>query len=725
MNRFVNRFSNLLLILLYILPQIFLIIDSFGFVADDRLPLWIAALCLSVWVAASFRHGIFLSLPASALILYFAYRQCAVDLAAELADFFDKLTGAYYVHFYSPGSTYSYAYSSETHTLILLFLAFLLASYLSTALTSKNGRVLLSLLGTLPVFIGCIAVNGYPRPPVIFCLLLFWFLLLISGGSYDTENGSGRAMLISALPVGLVLALLLMACRPGEYAFDQTDVTLSQRFDRLGSAVSRWMGSREGETQLLSVDGTGGTEFDAPYANSWIHSGSIDLTESYDYSGQDSLVLRAKADTGGYLYLRGQSYGNYTGTGWLPVDEMPELSSLSFAARAAENSGQGEAHSIQLRFAASSDHLLLPYYSAMAGDSDVMVPSDGTDSYQLDYLDFDGKLSALSLPASLADAELAYRSYAHEIYTRLPDSTKSAMPDILSEAGISAASPDVIQRVAEYVQGHVSYDLDTQPYPSDDYAVYFFTQAQSGYCIHYATAAAVMYRALDIPARVTEGYLCLSQPGQYTDVRGENAHAWVEVYMDGLGWIPVEVTGSSAALPEEEDTNQEQPLPTSQLPDSTPGPEQPAAPEPVPSTEPLPVGVISQQTETEASRSTAEKLHIPWQTLLTVLAVLLLIMALPIWRALSRRAMKRAVNQPDRRKAVIAVWRLAKKTERFGGVIPQEITACAEKAAFSTHEISREDAARCRKYLTELAEQTYSTLKPYKKFLFKYFTGLK
>lgn len=725
MKGFVNRFSNLLLILLFILPQTLLVIDSFGFSADDRLFLWIAALCLSVWVAASFRHGIFLSLPLSALILYIAYKQCAVDLAAELADFFDKLTGAYYVHFYSPGSTYSYAYSSEGHTLILLFLAFLLASYLSTSLTSKSGRVLLSLLGTLPVFIGCIAVNGTPEPAVILCLLLFWFLLLISGKSYDTENGGGRAMLISALPVGLVLALLLMACKPGEYAFDQTDITLSQRFDRLGSAISRWMGSKEGETQLLSVDGIGETETGESYVNSWTRSGSLDMTESYDYSGQNSLVLRARADAEGYIYLRGQSYGDYTGTGWQTVDESPEISSIAFAASAMENTGLAETHSMQLRFVASSDYLLLPYYSSMAEDSDVLVPSNSVGSYRLDYMSFDGDLTALSLPASLSEAELSYRSYAHDKYTRLPDSTKNAMLEILSEAGISADSSGVIQLVVEYVQSHAYYDLDTQPYPSDDYAVYFFTQAQSGYCVHFATAAAVMYRALGIPARVTEGYLYLSQSRQFVDVRGENAHAWVEIYMDGLGWIPVEVTGSSSAVLKEDDADQAQPLPTSQPSDDTTVPEETAVPEPSPSTEPLPVGVISQPADSGTSESSAGKLRVPWQTLFSVFAVILLIMILPVWRALSRSAMRRAVNQPDGRKAAVAIWRWAKKAERFGGKIPRDITACAEKAAFSAHEISREEAAHCRECLAELAEQTYSTLKPYKKFLFKYFTGLK
>ena len=56
-----------------------------------------------------------------------------------------------------------------------------------------------------------------------------------------------------------------------------------------------------------------------------------------------------------------------------------------------------------------------------------------------------------------------------------------------------------------------------------------------------------MYRALGIPARVADGYLLSAKAGEFVPVAGVNAHAWVEVYQDGLGWLPVEVTGQNSA----------------------------------------------------------------------------------------------------------------------------------------------------------------------------------
>ena len=52
-----------------------------------------------------------------------------------------------------------------------------------------------------------------------------------------------------------------------------------------------------------------------------------------------------------------------------------------------------------------------------------------------------------------------------------------------------------------------------------------------------------MYRALGIPARVVDGFAFTTVAGSYVDVRRSDEHAWVEVYIDGLGWLPVEVTG--------------------------------------------------------------------------------------------------------------------------------------------------------------------------------------
>ena len=56
-----------------------------------------------------------------------------------------------------------------------------------------------------------------------------------------------------------------------------------------------------------------------------------------------------------------------------------------------------------------------------------------------------------------------------------------------------------------------------------------------------------------IPARFTTGYSASGEAGVRTDVMNTKAHAWVEIYLDGIGWVAVEVTGGSYATEPEPD----------------------------------------------------------------------------------------------------------------------------------------------------------------------------
>jgi transglutaminase-like putative cysteine protease len=83
-----------------------------------------------------------------------------------------------------------------------------------------------------------------------------------------------------------------------------------------------------------------------------------------------------------------------------------------------------------------------------------------------------------------------------------------------------------------------------------------FLTAKSGYCIHFASAMAVLARELGIPSRVAVGFL----PGvankenkgvfgsEFT-VTSHDLHAWPELYFDGVGWIPFEPTPGRGVVP--------------------------------------------------------------------------------------------------------------------------------------------------------------------------------
>ncbi len=716
MKRSLNRLSILLLMLLGVLPQIALLIESLGLGADSRLWLWIAGAAVGLWVCACFRHGLLVGMPASAALLYAAYHSLHAQPLTELDDLADKASGAFYLHFYNPNGSYSYLNAVQDHSFLLLLLSFLLLAYLSSSLTSRGGRRFMSLIGTIPLPALCLSVNGIPSFAPVVGILLFWALILLAG-NYDLDGSSGRILFSYSLPVLLLLSALLVLSHPEDYSFDERDLTLSRQFDLIGERLRHWIEQNELEGPLslpepvwTSPEKTE-TEVEAERLLWESSEGGMDLTQNYEPQTLEQVFLRVTAQRDGALYLRGVSYGDYTGTGWSSAEEAP-LSSLPFAAKTVEQLGREQSVSLQsllkLRYA------LLPYFSAVSGAEDAFVPA-AKQSPREDYVHFTGDWDDVSSPD---EAELLYRSFAHSVYTRLPENTKSVLLKLAASAGLDASSPNLAAEVASYIRDSGVYDLETEPYPDNDYAVYFLTVAHRGYCVHFATAAAAMYRALGIPARITEGFLVDAQRGKSVDVRGENAHAWVEIYRDGIGWLPVEVTGRGglSSIPEE----------TAQPERQSPQPErQREANEAEPDTEPsakaaypLPVGIVQPQ-DTEAGGSGTASRLLPGIVLLLLLSLLL-----PIRRLVLRYVWELRLRSKNPNKAAVALWRRAQALRRFGSYPPRQIESCAERACFSAHGATREELTACRALFDEQCQRLYPTLSRWKKFLFRYGYGL-
>ena len=196
--------------------------------------------------------------------------------------------------------------------------------------------------------------------------------------------------------------------------------------------------------------------------------------------------------------------------------------------------------------------MFLPYYMAM-GDFDYDIQSSdvkytgNTLEYELDYYTYTG--FGANIPDNLGkytDLELLYRQFVHDNYTDLyDDDTVQFMEKIIAEQGFSPDDPLVIQNVATYIQKAAVYNMDYDKTldTTDNIAISFLRDYKEGICQHYATAATLLYRALGIPARWTIGYAGNSTANEWVEITTMQAHAWVEVYLDGVGWIYVEVTG--------------------------------------------------------------------------------------------------------------------------------------------------------------------------------------
>lgn len=95
------------------------------------------------------------------------------------------------------------------------------------------------------------------------------------------------------------------------------------------------------------------------------------------------------------------------------------------------------------------------------------------------------------------------------------------------------------------VDGGFTYSTSLEAGAGDDPVAAFLTE-RIGYCEQFAASMALMARSLGIPARVNVGFTSGTQNTDGTwSVRGRNAHAWPELWFDGLGWVWFEPTPRS------------------------------------------------------------------------------------------------------------------------------------------------------------------------------------
>jgi transglutaminase-like putative cysteine protease len=111
---------------------------------------------------------------------------------------------------------------------------------------------------------------------------------------------------------------------------------------------------------------------------------------------------------------------------------------------------------------------------------------------------------------------------------------------------------EAVMALTNYLQQNYAYSLQLgQVPPGTDPVDWFLFDAKIGYCEQFATAETLMLRSLNIPARLATGY----STGDYDPVlnqsivREHDAHAWVEVWFVGHGWVPVDPSPGFAALP--------------------------------------------------------------------------------------------------------------------------------------------------------------------------------
>lgn len=143
-----------------------------------------------------------------------------------------------------------------------------------------------------------------------------------------------------------------------------------------------------------------------------------------------------------------------------------------------------------------------------------------------------------------------------EKHLQLPDELPERVADLAVEITEGHDTQyDKVKAVEQYFSSSgFQYETTGVPVPGEDedYVDQFLFESQIGYCDNFSTSMVVLLRSLDIPARWVKGFTSGEMIQQDTSGTGDasdvyeitnaNAHSWVEVYFDGIGWVPFEPT---------------------------------------------------------------------------------------------------------------------------------------------------------------------------------------
>lgn len=542
------------------------------------------------------------------------------------------------------------------------------AAALSVSRSVCRGRGLLlpGLAVGLPLAACFVVTDTVPSEASLFAVLLgFGVLLLTVWVRISSADQANRLTARILLPVAAALAALFLLV-PKESYVNQS----AQLRDRL----FRLIPPRERVEELAQISWTPPPE----------ELDTVDLASLDGQPESGRRIMTVQTDVGGALYLRGQDYDGYTGLGW------------SASRRRAEPfSGPEERLGIVNVWTEDClDRLYLPYYP-QSGLSLVGGRLDNTQLYTAYHFQRTGFPD--DLEGLLAQSPEGEESRRPE-YLELPEQTREfaagLLPEILTDRSTATAQA---RSIADYVRQSASYDRQTPRMPEGetDFARWFLTESDRGYCVHFATAAVVLLRAAGIESRYVSGYMVKAASGEQTPVTVSEAHAWAEYWEPRLGlWMPLEATPAAdeGALPIRQQSG-------------TPAPTQDGGPAPTATAAPPEPTIPAVQPTAEPAAPAPQARPLPAAVLWLAGGALILLL-LELQRVVRRALRRKRQSRGNANAQAIARWQ---EVKRLGKALktppPENLEILTGKAKFSQHTLTAEELSAYARWLRDARAQ--------------------
>lgn len=667
-----------------------------------KIWLWCTLIAVTVAVLFQVPHGRKMMLGLTALAIF---GQCVAELSQpflqkQITTLLYRITSHYHDVYNWP--ILGKRSGSDVSVPLILYAA-LVAFFVNWYFCRRKHIVVAIIPAVVPLVLCLLTADKEPHAVYPYLLILALAILLITDWTRKAQPDQGlKLTLWATLPIALALGLVF-ACNPKTNYVNYAG--------RIQKELSVWFeDAREVAVSVITgtpIDGSGNKRV------------NLQAVGSKNTSSRALMVVNSPID--GKLYLRERDYDVYTGISWEATAERKE--------RFTSGASATSVGTLNILTYTTRSTLFVPYYA--------------TQGIEMEGGALDNK-NALDQYKYVLSKKLSKKTeLPSEQYMELPDETKAwatALAKEITEG--SKTRQQRIRKIQAYVRDSASYDTVAVRMDSsyNDFARWFLEECETGYCIHYATAATVLLRAAGIPARYVEGYAVTCKAGTDAVVTKEMGHAWVEYYdMNTRAWCILEVT------PGNEDTEKPEVIPGAPSvgtpvpgePVDTPAEdlpvdemlgdkppvnlpqwdemEEPTESDPfeedpfeeedptedVP-TDPTTVPEETIATEASADDTTPGKRGLP-QILrkLIIIAVGCLLVALAILvQGYVRMLRKRKLWNRGAPNA-LAIWRWRQTTSlanRLNQYYPEELDDLAKKARFSQHEIQPEELQKFEDY---------------------------
>ena len=619
----------------------------------------------------------------------------------------------------------------DTWTLALLTGA--LGLVLGWVVVWARAWYLAALLVIVPVTPAILA-GVLPAWPALLAGASGWGSMLLTAlyGRRDRER-LGTGVFWSTAAMAAFLGLLTLAMPQEGYQRPQwaTDARnnmfafFSEGLDRLWSwGAEEWM--PQAWLDGLGFEG-GGTGAGPVISVEQLNGETVDLLAAGPrrYTGRSVLAVETDDESQrGMVYLRGGGAGRYTGHSW---EALPTSGADYGGAHFPALTGTGERHTMTIRHMERGSMGFYPY--RLAAMPDTLRRGDDSGGlmrlgreYEITYRPGGPAEGFQALEWDFAQLEAGYEVFVRENYLDVPRDAGRALTPLLEEVrrltvSLDPAVPEQFRenmaaaaRTAAVLALHADYSLTAPAMEEGEDFVEHFLAEGRGYCMHFATAGALLLRMQGIPARYVSGYACEMEGTGPVVVRDSNAHAWVEIYLSGYGWYPVEMTPGYQA---EGGIEREEFTPD--VPEEPERPDQPEAPE-----EPSP-GQDQEEPEVPEETSSGAPEGPPLALTWLRRGLGALLVPAGLWGAyrLALLGRKRRREAADTNRSAIDAYRRCRRLEAWGGAMDPALEELARKAKFSQHTLTPEEREAAWSLLEAVRTRVDGALPWWKRWVFR------